>query len=46
MMEARLNTLGYKLFNVRYDWADYRVGLEQRERTSKQRITHKQRTYR
>ena len=46
MMEGRLNTLGYKLFNARYDWTDDRVGVEQREQMSQQRITHKQRSSR
>jgi Zn-dependent peptidase ImmA (M78 family) len=44
MMEARLKTLGYGLFNARYDWTDFRVGLDQREQRSQQRITRKRRS--
>jgi hypothetical protein len=44
MMEGRLNTLGYKFFNARYDWTDNRIELGQREETFQQRIAYTQRS--
>jgi Zn-dependent peptidase ImmA (M78 family) len=44
MMEGRLNTLGYKFFNARYDWTDNRIRSDQREERLQQRIAYTQRS--